>query len=74
MPLFQSTVIAKYLKSLDASVVDIKWKLFTDLFHNTQIQENIRSSKEEQYLEGFLRDLFVKVLDYTKIATTKFML
>ena len=31
----------------------------------TAIQQNIRQSKEEQFQEGFLRELFVKVLGYT---------
>jgi tRNA1(Val) A37 N6-methylase TrmN6 len=34
-------------------------------FLNTEIQDNIRNSKEEQFQEGFLRELFVKVLGYT---------
>ena len=35
------------------------------LFLNPEIQENIRNSKEEQFQEGFLRELFVKILGYT---------
>ncbi|MDF2158023.1 TaqI-like C-terminal specificity domain-containing protein [Algoriphagus sp. CAU 1675] len=34
-------------------------------FHNPRIRENIRASKEEQFQEGFLRELFVKILGYT---------
>ena len=33
-------------------------------FLNPAIQENIRASKEEQFQEGFLRELFVKVFGY----------
>ena len=35
-------------------------------FHNPHVQDNIRGSKEEQYQEGFLTDLFVNILGYTK--------
>jgi hypothetical protein len=34
-------------------------------FSNPTIQENIRNSKEEQFQEGFLRELFVNILGYT---------
>jgi hypothetical protein len=39
--------------------------LYADYFHNPAIQENIRNSKEEQFQEGFLHELFVKILGYT---------
>ncbi len=65
MPLFQSTVVAKYLKTQDSSKLNEKWELYKSHFLNPIIQENIRNSKEEQYQEGFLRDLFVKILGYT---------
>jgi very-short-patch-repair endonuclease len=39
--------------------------LYVDYFHNPTVQENIRNSKEEQFQEGFLRELFVKILGYT---------
>ena len=42
------------------------WQTFSAHFHNPITQENIRASKEEEYQEGFLDDLFVKVLGYTK--------
>ena len=65
MPLFQSTVVSKYLKSQDRIKLVEKWELYKSHFLNPVIQENIRNSKEEQYQEGFLRDLFVKILGYT---------
>lgn len=64
MPLFQSTVVTKYLKTQDSSNLNKKWDLYKSHFLNSTIQENIRNSKEEQYQEGFLRDLFVKILGY----------
>lgn len=65
MSLFQSTVVAKYLKTQESSKLNEKWVLYKSHFLNPIIQENIRNSKEEQYQEGFLRDLFVKILGYT---------
>ncbi|MDR2145838.1 MAG: N-6 DNA methylase, partial [Tannerella sp.] len=38
------------------------------------IQENIRNSKEEQFQEGFLRELFVKILGYTLNPTPDYTL
>ena len=65
MSLFQNNVVKKYTNTLDKKKLDEKWQLFTTIFHNTAKQDNIRNSKEEQYQEGFLRDLFVQILGYT---------
>jgi len=65
MSLFQKSVEKKYLNELDSVIIDAKYSLFSDYFGNPEIQENIRNSKEEQFQEGFLRELFVKILDYT---------
>lgn len=64
MPLFQKSVKAKYLNDLDATLLDSKFKEFKSYFGNAEIQENIRNAKEEQFQEGFLRKLFVKILCY----------
>ena len=65
MSLFQSSVLKKYLKLQDNSSVDKAFNKYKKYFHNISIQENIRESKEEQFQEGFLRELFVNVFDYT---------
>ena len=41
------------------------WEQFQSYFLNEDIQANIHKIKEEQFQEGFLRELFVKVLGYT---------
>ena len=74
MPLFQNSVVKKHLAQLDNSVIANKWDLFKNHFQNLEIQKNIRNSKEEQYQEGFLRDLFVKILGYTLNPQTNFNL
>lgn len=65
MSLFQKSVEKKYLSELDSNLIDEKYQKFLAYFGNSEIQENIRNSKEEQFQEGFLRELFVNVLDYT---------
>ena len=62
---FQNTILKKYLAMLDDEQVKAAWEQYKALFLNTQRQDNILTSKEEQYQEGFLRELFVKTLGYT---------
>lgn len=64
MALFQKSVIKKYLKELNPEKVQQSWQLFKAHFQNPTIQQHIRDSKEEEYQEGFVRDLFVTVLGY----------
>jgi len=66
MSFFQNSVISKYQKAMDKHAVAAAYAKFKAHFHNPAIQENIRNSKEEQYQEGFLNDLFVNILGYTK--------
>lgn len=74
MSLFQSSIINKYLKTLYKQDVQAAYTNFRAHFHNATIQENIRNSKEEQYQEGFLNDLFVNVLGYVKNPTPNYNL
>lgn len=65
MPLFQNSVLTKYLNTLDKAKVENAYNAFHKYFADTTVQENIRESKEEQFQEGFLRKLFVEILGYT---------
>jgi hypothetical protein len=65
MNIFQNSVLNKYLKTQDEKKIDEAYSQLTTYFHNAEIQQNIRNSKEEQFQEGFLRELFVKILGYT---------
>src|SRR5690606_26656564 len=65
MPIFQNTVVTKYLQSQNKELLTQRWELYKSYFHNLERQENIRNSKEEQFQEGFLRELFVNILGYT---------
>ncbi len=74
MSLFQKSVEKKYLNDLDSELIDKKYADFLNHFGNSEIQENIRNSKEEQYQGEFLIDLFVNILGYTKNPTPNFNL
>ena len=63
--MFQKNVTDFYLSQLDNSILSERYERYSKIFLDKSKQENIRSSKEEQYQEGFLRDLFVSVLGYT---------
>ncbi|OAV67760.1 Type IIS restriction enzyme Eco57I [Bacteroidales bacterium Barb4] len=64
MSIFQHTVVKRHLASNEEKIREA-YKSYTGYFLHAKIQENIRNSKEEQFQEGFLRELFVKVLGYT---------
>lgn len=63
--MFQKKIIEKYLSKIDRELLIEKYALYRSVFANKEKQENIRNSKEEQYQEGFIRDLFCSVLGYT---------
>ncbi|MEP6626850.1 MAG: N-6 DNA methylase [Ginsengibacter sp.] len=65
MSLFQKSVLKKYLNDLDKEDLQNAWVKFQAHFQNTTIQQNILKAKEEEYQEGFVRDLFVNILGYT---------
>jgi hypothetical protein len=58
MPLFQKSVISKYLKAQNKEHLNSKWKSYSDHFLNPRVQEEIKGLKEEQYQGEFLEDLF----------------
>ena len=65
MSLFQHSVLNKYLKEASQEEIKQAYARLVAYFHHPERQQNIRESKEEQFQEGFLRELFVKVLGYT---------
>lgn len=77
MGLFQNVVLDKHISELEANeTVDLNrlYDEYASYFLNPQIQENIRNCKEEQFQEGFLRELFVKILGYTLNPDSNFNL
>ncbi len=65
MGLFQHSVLNKYLKETNQAEIKTAFEKLKAYFHNPVIQQNIRESKEEQFQEGYLTELFVKVFGYT---------
>ncbi len=63
--LFQKNIVKKYKNSLPENETSAPWLQYQRYFLNEEIQLNILQSKEEQFQEGFLRELFVNVLGYT---------
>ena len=74
MSLFQPNVVAQYIATLNSEKVAQAYDVYKAYFLNPEKQENIRHSKEEQFQEGFLRELFVDVLGYTLNPTPNFNL
>ena len=62
--MLQITIIKKYFKTQNSELINSKWELFKGFFHNKVNQTRIRELKEEQFQEGFLKELFVKIFDY----------
>jgi len=63
--LFQKIIVKKYLNNLSNEQIDNSYEKYSEQFLNPNFAERVRLLKEEQYQEGFLRDLFVKCLGYT---------
>ena len=63
MSMFQKSVINKYLEGLDKEKVKKAYQTFKENYSSVKI-DKIKKLKEEEYQDGFLRDLFVDVLGY----------
>lgn len=63
--MFQAIIVAQFIAKQNLDAIKSAYDGFVNHFGNKAIQENIKNSKEEQYQEGFLKDLFVNVLGYT---------
>ncbi len=64
MAIFQKSVINKHLTNLDKEQVEKAYLKFKENYSPAKIKK-IKQLKEEEYQDGFLRDLFVDVFGYT---------
>ena len=64
MQIFQKSVIKKHLKNLDQDKVEKAFQIFKQNYNPAKI-EQIKTLKEEEYQDGFLREIFVDVFGYT---------
>jgi len=65
MSIFQKSVLNKYLKTLDHDKVNLAFKQFQQFYNDKLRLFEIMNLKEENYQEGFLREVFVLCLGYT---------
>ena len=65
MSIFQKSVVNKYLKTLDELTISLAYERFGKFYGDKLRLMNIVTLKEENYQEGFLREIFVNVLGYT---------
>ncbi len=65
MALFQKSITNKYLKNLDTDKVNKAYNSFQKFYGDKERLQNIMQLKEENYQEGFLREIFVQTLGYT---------
>jgi len=64
MSIFQKSVLNKHINNLDKEKVDKAFLQFKTNYSLDKI-EKIKLLKEEEYQDGFLREIFVDVLGYT---------
>ena len=74
MSLFQKSVIKNYLAAQDKTETVKAFERFNKYFGNAARIANIKLLKEENYQEGFLRELFVEVFGYTLNPDTDYNL
>ena len=63
MSIFQKSVIQKHLSGFSQTDLGNYYQKYKDRFNISRI-EKIKKLKEEEYQDGFLRDLFVHILGY----------
>ena len=64
MSLFQESIVRKHLGYLDQEVIEQAYIRFKQVYSANKIA-NIKIAKEEQYQEGFIKDIFGTVLGYS---------
>jgi len=64
MPLFQDSIVRKHLSTIDDQVVEAAYLEYKRVYSPEKIN-NIQAAKEEQYQEGFIKDVFGSVLGYS---------
>ena len=71
MALFQEAVVRKHLLNLDEQVLEIAYNEYKRVYSPAKIK-NIRVAKEEQYQEGFIKEIFGSVLGYSVYPDSPF--
>jgi hypothetical protein len=71
MPLFQEAIIKKHLSAIDETLIDSAYSEYKRVYSPEKIK-NIKVAKEEQYQEGFIKDVFGAVLGYSVYPESPF--
>ena len=71
MPLFQESIIKKHLSLIDEHLIDTAYSEYKRVYSPEKIK-NIKVAKEEQYQEGFIKDVFGAVLGYSVYPESPF--
>jgi hypothetical protein len=71
MPLFQESIVKKHLGLIEKDHIDAAYEVFKRVYSAEKIK-NIRTAKEEQYQEGFIKDVFGAVLGYSVFPESPF--
>jgi type I restriction-modification system DNA methylase subunit len=71
MALFQEAVVRKHLLNIDEQALEIAYDEYKRVYSPAKIK-NIRVAKEEQYQEGFIKEIFGSVLGYSVYPDSPF--
>ncbi len=71
MALFQEAIIKKHLLTLDEQTIENAFLEYKRVYSPDKIK-NIRVAKEEQYQEGFIKEIFGSVLGYSVYPESPF--
>jgi len=71
MPLFQEAIIKKHLSAIDQTLIDSAYSEYKRVYSPEKIK-NIKVAKEEQYQEGFIKDVFGAILGYSVYPESPF--
>lgn len=71
MALFQEAIIKKHLLTLDEQTIENAFLEYKRVYSPEKIK-NIRVAKEEQYQEGFIKEIFGSVLGYSVYPESPF--
>ena len=64
MPIFQKSIVDKYLDTLETDVIEKAYDSYKEVYSAEKIKR-IKTLNEEKYQAGFLKDIFGSVLGYT---------
>ena len=70
MAIFQKSIVDKYLKTLDESLIDNAFETYKSVY--LPKIDRIKSLKEEQYQTQFLQDIFGSIWYFSNIYNHHF--